>query len=53
MEILKWIAVAVAAFLIFKFLVKPLFKVLGFIALAVAVWWFLGDDIAAWLSSMN
>ncbi len=53
MELLKWIAIAVGAFLIFKFLVKPLFKVIGLVVLAVAVWWFLGDDIASWLSSMN
>lgn len=53
MEILKWVAIAVVAFFVFKFFVKPLFKVLGLVVLAVAVWWFLGDDIASWLSSMN
>ena len=53
MEILKWVAIIVAVFLVFKFLVKPLFKVIALVALAIAVWWFLGDDIASWLSSMN
>ena len=50
---LTWIAVAVGAFLILKFIFKPLFKILALVALAVAIWWFLGDDIAAWLSLMN
>ncbi|MDZ4225865.1 MAG: hypothetical protein U1C66_00040 [Patescibacteria group bacterium] len=40
MSILTWVVVGVVAFLIFKFVFKPLFKVLGFVVLGIAVWWF-------------
>jgi hypothetical protein len=50
---LPWVAAAVAVFFILKFVFKPLLKIVAFVALGVAVWWYLGDDIAAWLSSMN
>ena len=43
MSILTWIIVGVVAFLIFKFVFKPLFKVLAFAVLIVAIWWFLNN----------
>jgi hypothetical protein len=43
MSILTWIIVGVVAFLIFKFIFKPLFKVLAFAVLVVAIWWFLNN----------
>ncbi len=38
--ILKVLIVVVVGVLVFKFLVKPLFKVLGLLILAAAAWWF-------------
>lgn len=38
-EIIGLVAIG---FLIFKFVVKPLFKVVGFILLALVGWWLLG-----------
>lgn len=48
-----WAAAVAVIVVIFKFILKPLFKVLALVALAVAVWWFLGDDISSWLSLTN
>ena len=50
---LPWVGAAVVAFLILKFVFKPLFKVLALVALAAVVWWYFGDQITAWLSLMN
>jgi hypothetical protein len=35
------IALVAIGFLIFKFVVKPLFKVVGFVVLALVGWWLL------------
>lgn len=45
-NILWWAAVLAAVFIVFKFILRPLFKVIGLVAVGVAAWWFLGDDIA-------
>lgn len=40
---MSWITIAIlaaAAFLVLKFLVKPLFKVIALAALVLIAWWF-------------
>jgi hypothetical protein len=41
---MTWLEIAafiVIGFIVLKFIVKPLFKVLGFLALVLIAWWFL------------
>jgi hypothetical protein len=42
MSVISILVVVAVGFLIFKFVVKPLFKLVGFIILALAAWWFIG-----------
>ena len=52
-NLLYWVLAAAAVFVVLKFILKPMLKLFGLVIVGVAVWWFLGDDIAAWLSSMS
>jgi hypothetical protein len=41
MSVISIIVVVAVGFLIFKFVVKPLFKLAGFVILALLAWWLL------------
>ncbi|MBX4192516.1 hypothetical protein KW798_03465 [Candidatus Parcubacteria bacterium] len=43
MSYLTIAAVIVVGYLIFRFIVKPIFKIIGFVALALIAWWVLGS----------